>query len=84
MIAVDVTVDDEQPVVYLSHEGDDTVHGFWLGCDYETTLTACSSGLRRRGRLAVGAIRLRSAVMLGNRRRNAKLWREWFGLRVAP
>lgn len=83
MIAVDLSTQKEQPVVYLSHEGDDTMHGFWLGCDYEDyidrlTLLGC-----------VGAEDWQLAPFVGGPRscletggENAKLWREWFGLHV--
>ena len=84
MIAVDISRENEQPVVYLSHEGDDTVHGFWLGHDYEDyidrlSLLGC-----------VGAEDWQLAPFVSGPRTcletdgdNAKLWRDWFGLRVA-
>jgi hypothetical protein len=83
MIAVDISTEATQPVVYLSHEGDDTVHGFWLGRDYEDyidrlTLLGC-----------VGAEDWQLAPFLPGPRTyldtdgdNAKLWRDWFGLHL--
>ncbi len=38
MLGIDL---GEQPaVVYLSHEGDDSVHGYWLGSDLKIMSTA--------------------------------------------
>ncbi len=84
MIAVDISTDKEQPVVYLSHEGDDTVHGFWLGRDYEDyidriALLGCVGA--EDWQLAPFVSGPQSYLEIGGA--NAQLWREWFGLRFA-
>src|SRR5205814_1865130 len=35
MLAIELGSASKQPVVYLSHEGDNLVHGYWLGTDFE-------------------------------------------------
>lgn len=83
MIAVDISADDQQPVVYLSHEGDDTIHGYWLGVDFEDYIDRLS----KLG--CVGAEDWQLAPFVSSPQscldpdgENAKLWREWFGLRI--
>ncbi len=81
MIVIDVRSDDEQPVVYLSHEGDDTIHGFWLGRDYEDyidrlTLLGCVGA--EDWQLAPFVSGPRSCLETASE--NARLWREWIGL----
>ncbi len=83
MIAVDISSEAEQPVVYLSHEGDDLLHGFWLGRDFEDyidrlSLLGC-----------VGAEDWQLAPFISGPQTfletdgvNAKRWRDWFGFRA--
>jgi SMI1 / KNR4 family (SUKH-1) len=81
MLAIELRSREEQPVVYLSHDGDDTLHGFWLGHDFEDYIDRLS----QLG--CVGAEDWQMAPFVNGPRTcldfngtNAKLWREWFGL----
>ena len=39
LLAVDISVPGKEPVVYLSHEGDEVLHCYALGLDLEDFLT---------------------------------------------
>jgi hypothetical protein len=71
------------PVIYLSHEGDDTLHGFWLGRDFEDyvdrlSLLGCVGS--EDWQLAPFVSGPRSFLETDGA--NAKHWREWLGLRL--
>jgi hypothetical protein len=81
MLAIDLSVTDPQPVVYLSHEGDDSLHGFWLGRDYEDYIDR----LIQLGCVGSEDWQLlpfvsgpRSSLLPDGE--NGQQWRKWFGL----
>lgn len=81
IIAIDISQQHKQPVVYLSHEGDDTIHGYWLGRDFEDYVDR----LTKLG--CVGAEDWQLAPFVSGPRSfldtegaNAKLWLDWFGI----
>ncbi len=81
MIAIDLS--DQQAVVYLSHEGDDSVHGYWLGRDFEDYIDRLS----QLGCVGSEDWQLKPFVssarsLLETNGENAKHWREWFGLHL--
>jgi hypothetical protein len=82
MIAIDVAHADEQPVVYLSHE-DGSQHGYRLGRDFEDyvdrlSLLGCVGS--ENWQLAPFLSAPRS--LLETNSENARLWRQWIGLRL--
>jgi hypothetical protein len=82
MLGIDLSNADQQPVVYLSHEGDDSVHGFWLGQDFEDyvdrlSLLGCVGSEDWQLLPFVSGPR----SLLETNGANARHWREWFGLR---
>jgi hypothetical protein len=81
MLAIDLG--ELQPVVYLSHEGDDSVHGYWLGRDFEDyvdrlSLLGCVGSEDWQLKPFVSGPR----SLLETDGANARHWREWFGLRL--
>jgi len=83
MLGIDLTNPDQQPVVYLSHEGDDSVHGYWLGTDFEDyidrlSLLGCVGSEDWQLKPFVSGPR----SLLETTGENARQWREWFGLRL--
>jgi hypothetical protein len=83
MVAIDIEYSEEQPVVYLSHEGDDSLHGFWLGRDFEDYIDRLSL----LGCVGSECWQLLPFVsgprsMLETSSANADEWRRWLGLRL--
>ncbi len=81
MLGIDIG--EEQPVVYLSHEGDDSVHGYWLGKDFEDyvdrlSLLGCVGSEDWQLKPFVSGPR----SLLETEGANARNWREWFGLQL--
>jgi hypothetical protein len=81
MLAIDLG--EQQAVVYLSHEGDDSVHGYWLGRDFEDyvdrlSLLGCVGSEDWQLKPFVSGPR----SLLETNGANAMKWREWFGLRL--
>lgn len=82
MLSIDPRQADGQPVVYLSHEGDDSLHGYWLGRDFEDYIDR----LNRLGCVGSEDWQLTPFVsgphsLLDPDGTKAKLWRDWLGLR---
>jgi hypothetical protein len=82
MLGIDTSNPNEQPVVFLSHE-DGTEHGYWLGRNFEDyvdrlSLLGCVGS--EDWQLAPFLSGPRS--LLETHSANARLWREWFGLRL--
>jgi hypothetical protein len=83
MLGIDLTSADDQPVVYLSHEGDDSVHGYRLGNDFEDyidrlSLLGCVGSEDWQLKPFVSG----PSSLLETDGANARLWRDWFGLRL--
>jgi hypothetical protein len=83
MLAIDVSAPNQQPVVYLSHEGDDSLHGFWLGRDFEDyvdrlSLLGCVGA--EDWQLLPFVSGSRSSLETDST--NARHWRTWFGLEL--
>jgi hypothetical protein len=81
MLAIDLG--EQQAVVYLSHEGDDSVHGYWLGRDFEDyvdrlSLLGCVGSEDWQLKPFVSGPR----SLLETDGTNAQHWREWLGLRL--
>jgi hypothetical protein len=82
MVVIDLATPHR--VIYLSHEGDDTLHGFWLGSDFEDYVDR----ITRIG--CVGSEDWQLAPFVAGPRSlidpdgaAAREWREWFGLRLS-
>jgi len=83
MLGIDLSNAEHNPVVYLSHEGDDSVHGFWLGRDFEDyvdRLTMLGSVGAEDWQILPFVSGPRS--LLETNSANARHWREWFGLQL--
>ena len=83
MLGIDLSVAGQQPVVYLSHEGDDSLHGFWLGCDFEDyvdrlSLLGCVGSEDWQLLPFVSG----SKSLFETDGASAKQWRQWFGLQL--
>lgn len=81
MLAIDLG--EQQAVVYLSHEGDDSVHGYWLGTDFEDyvdrlSLLGCVGSEDWQLKPFVSGPR----SLLETNGANAEEWRAWLGLRL--
>jgi len=82
MLAIDLG--EQQAVVYLSHEGDDSVHGYWLGRDFEDYVDRLSQlGCVGSEDWQLKPFVSGSRSLLETDGANARHWREWFGLRLA-
>lgn len=83
MLGIDLTDDQQQPVVYLSHEGDDSLHGFWLGSnfsDYVDRLSLLGCVGSEDWQLLPFVSGPRS--LLETDGANANDWRAWFGFEL--
>lgn len=82
MIAIDIARTDCQPVVYLSHE-DGSQHGYWLGRDFEDYVDRLSLlGCVGSEDWQLAPFLSGPRLLLETNSENAKLWREWFCLRL--